>query len=137
MKSSPESCLLSAVSEELQSLESQITPYIEEEAIALSLLGIIHQSELTYLLLKHKIPLKFSTLDCIFKSFIHITNSEQVNSQRSRRTLFKIFHSNDVILQMMLFGSLHYISIIQYRIFNHIVPNYYVLLINLKTFPSY
>ncbi|KAI7794521.1 hypothetical protein IRJ41_015318 [Triplophysa rosa] len=77
----PESWLLSAVSEELQGLESQITENIEEEVIALDLSHsrIIHQSELTYLLLKHKIPLKLTTLACIFKSFSDTTIPEQVH----------------------------------------------------------
>lgn len=91
MKSRAESWFLSAVSEELQDLESQITQNIEEEAIALdpSHSGIIHQSELTYLLLKHKIPLKLTTLSCIFKSFSDTTNPEQVDPRRFRRTLLK------------------------------------------------
>nr|XP_055045118.1 uncharacterized protein C1orf87 homolog [Misgurnus anguillicaudatus] len=81
IKTNTESCLLSAIYEELQGLDSQITQNIEKKLMDLdpSHSGIIHQSELTYLLLKQKIPLKLTTLSCIFKSFSDANNPEKVD----------------------------------------------------------
>lgn len=85
IKTKPESCLLSAIYEELQGLDTLITQDIEEKLMDLdpSHSGIIHQSELTYLLLKQKIPLKLTTLSCIFKSFSDTNNPEKVDEPNS------------------------------------------------------
>ncbi|XP_073731793.1 uncharacterized protein [Misgurnus anguillicaudatus] len=81
IKTNTESCLLLAICEELQGLDSQITQNIEKKLMNLdpSHSGIIHQSELTYLLLKQKIPLKLTSLSCIFKSFSDTNNPEKVH----------------------------------------------------------
>ncbi|XP_077074729.1 uncharacterized protein C1orf87 homolog [Siphateles boraxobius] len=80
VKSGPEHCLLSSVSEELQDWEPQTFQSIEEEVTSLdpSRSGILHQSVLTYLFLRLKIPLKLSTLACVFKSFRNTSDPEQV-----------------------------------------------------------
>ncbi|XP_016354164.1 uncharacterized protein C1orf87 homolog [Sinocyclocheilus anshuiensis] len=83
IKSSPEFCLLSSVSEELQDLEPQIFQIMEEEVTSLdpSRSGIIHQSELTGLFLRLKLPLKLTTLACMFRCFSNTTDPEQVHYQ--------------------------------------------------------
>ncbi|KAL1250347.1 hypothetical protein QQF64_021352 [Cirrhinus molitorella] len=83
IKSSPEFCLLSSVSEELQDLEPQRFPVIEEEVTSLdpSRSGIIHQSELTCLFLRLQLPLKLTTLACMFKFFSNNTDPQQVHYQ--------------------------------------------------------
>ncbi|RXN10018.1 tumor necrosis factor receptor superfamily member 5-like protein [Labeo rohita] len=81
IKSSPEFCLLSSISEELQDLEPQTFQTIEEEVTSLdpTRSGNIRQSELTYLFLKLKLPLKLTTLACMFKTFSDATDPEQVH----------------------------------------------------------
>ncbi|KAL0157781.1 hypothetical protein M9458_045857, partial [Cirrhinus mrigala] len=64
---------------ELQDLEPQTFQIIEEEVTSLdpSRSGIIRQSELTCLFLKLKLPLKLTTLACMFKAFRTATDPEQ------------------------------------------------------------
>ncbi|XP_067303211.1 uncharacterized protein C1orf87 homolog [Pseudorasbora parva] len=80
-KSGPECFLFSSVSEELKDWEPQTFQSIEEEVTSLdpSQSGTLHQLELTYLFLRLKIPLKLSTLACVFKSFRNTSDPEQVN----------------------------------------------------------
>lgn len=75
-----ERCLLSSVSEELQDWEPHTFQSIEEEVTSLdpSQSGILHQSELTYLFLRLQMPLKLSTLACVFRSFSDARDPEQV-----------------------------------------------------------
>ncbi|XP_016376399.1 uncharacterized protein C1orf87 homolog [Sinocyclocheilus rhinocerous] len=83
IKFSPEFCLLSSVSEELQDLKPQTFQIIEEEVTSLdpSRSGTIHQSELTCLFLRLQLPLKLTTLACMFQSFSNTTDPEQVHYQ--------------------------------------------------------
>ncbi|XP_042606712.1 uncharacterized protein C1orf87 [Cyprinus carpio] len=83
IKFSPEFCLLSSVSEELQDLEPQTFQIIEEEVTSLdpSRSGTIHQSELTCLFLRLQLPLKLTTLACMFQSFSNTTDPEKVHYQ--------------------------------------------------------
>lgn len=75
-----ERCLLSSVSEELQDWEPHTFQSIEEEVTSLdpSQSGILHQSELTFLFLRLQMPLKLSTLACVFRSFSDARDPEQV-----------------------------------------------------------
>ncbi|XP_051737064.1 uncharacterized protein C1orf87 isoform X2 [Ctenopharyngodon idella] len=76
-----ERCLLSSVSEELRDWEPHAFQSIEEEVTSLdpSQSGILHQSELTYLFLRLQMPLKLSTLACVFRSFTDTREPEQVH----------------------------------------------------------
>ncbi|XP_043086034.1 uncharacterized protein C1orf87 homolog [Puntigrus tetrazona] len=80
VKSSREFGLLSSVSEELQDLEPRTLQIVEEEVTSLDpgRSGTVHRSELTCLFLRLQLPLKLTTLACMFQSFSNTSDPEQV-----------------------------------------------------------
>ncbi|XP_052450316.1 uncharacterized protein C1orf87 homolog [Carassius gibelio] len=68
---------------ELQDLEPRTFQIIEEEVTSLdpSRSETIHQSELTCLFLRLQLPLKLTTLGCMFHSFSNTSDPEQVHYQ--------------------------------------------------------
>ncbi|XP_073795512.1 uncharacterized protein C1orf87 homolog isoform X2 [Danio rerio] len=77
----PQHGLLTCLSEELQDLEQNKLELMEQEVTSLdsSGSGLLHQSELMFLLLKLKVPVKLRTLACVIRKFSDTTDPLQVH----------------------------------------------------------
>ncbi|KAG9269339.1 hypothetical protein AMEX_G16363 [Astyanax mexicanus] len=95
----PEDSLLLALSEELKDLELHSLERIEKDirtALDTSRRGTIHQSELTYLFLRWKVPLRLPTLASLMKTFSSSTHPEQVLYKELLQFIQKLIQNQEL-----------------------------------------